>query len=37
MNKMMEILDRAYDKLIPSEETARKLAENYMKLYRITK
>jgi hypothetical protein len=37
MNKMIEILDKAYDKLIPNEKTARKLTENYMKMYNIPK
>ena len=35
MNKMLEMLDKAYGKLIPSEETARKLTEKYMKMYNV--
>ena len=37
MNKMLEILDKAYAKLIPDEKTARDITERYMKMYNLKK
>ena len=37
MNRVLEILEKAYGKLIPDEKTARDMTERYMRMYNLKK